>query len=89
MFRGTGNSEMNVKHMGIGSKLNAESDLLIVQVEHNTVNLLHMQTFNLVGTETVVEDVHHISQDELRNCISKFGYCFSDFSFDPKGMKRG
>ena len=89
MFRGTGNSEINVKNMGVGSLLNAEQNWLLIQVSTNTINIVKLDTFTVAGVETTVEDIHHISQEELRSCIANISYCFSDFSFDPQGLKRG
>lgn len=89
MFRGTGNSKMRTDNIGVGSTLSFENTWVIVAIEENKIGLLNLSTFKIEGNPTVVEDIHYLSQDELRSCTSGSGIdlAFSDFEFDPKGLK--
>lgn len=87
IFRGTGDSEMSFKHMGVGSTVHADLSMVIISTGSSVINMLDTATFTLRGTPTVVEDMHHISENELRQCMSNIGLAFSDFTFDAKGIK--
>lgn len=74
---------------GTGSKLSAANDLWLVIVDgYQSINLLCMKTFQLVGDRTAVEDVYHISQDEFENCSAPLNMTLSDFNLDVVGMKQ-
>lgn len=91
MFRGTGNSAMDKTKMGVGSIVNGYTSgrWLIVADGGQSINLLSLSTFALSGKATVVEDIHHISSDEMYSVLDtmKLNMAFSDYDFDPKGMK--
>jgi len=86
-FRGTGNSKMDNNNVGVGSTLEFEHFLLIIAVGGNTINILNLTNFQIEGENTVVEDIHHLSTEEIRSCTNKLQLAFSDFTFDSKGLK--
>lgn len=91
MFRGTGNTVMDKTKMGVGSIVNGYTcgRWLIVADGDQSINLLSLSTFKLAGDVTHVEDIHHVSSDELYAALNtmKLNMAFSDYDFDPKGMK--
>ena len=91
MFRGTGNTVMDKTKIGVGSIVNGYTcgRWVIVAVGENAINLLSLSTFRLSGSPTVVEDIHHLSSDELYAALNtmNLNMAFSDYDFDPKGMK--
>ncbi len=90
MFRGTGNSEMNAKHVGVGSiiKGGPGEHWLIVRTGDHHINVINLSNFTLISAVSkVVEDVHFLSKGEVEEALNPIGYTFSDFEIDCKGLK--
>lgn len=64
-FRGTGNSKMDNNNIGVGSTLESDSVFLIVATGSNMINILNLTNFQTEGENTVVEDIHHLSTEEI------------------------
>jgi len=98
MFRGSGITEMNEKHVGVGSiiKGGPGERWLFVRTGDKYINVINLSNFTLISAVSVaVEDVHFISKEEAEAALSPIGeaalspigYTFSDFEFDCKGLK--
>lgn len=95
MFRGTGESEMDDRHFGVGSTI--EKKYLVVKTGVDChgpyVGLLDLRTF-VVGSKSVcVEDIHYLSKNEFEKVLALIkdepytNWCTSDFEVQVKGMK--
>jgi len=90
MFRGSGITEMNEKHVGVGSiiKGGPGERWLFVRTGDKYINVINLSNFTLISAVSVaVEDVHFISKGEAEAALSPIGYTFSDFEIDCKGLK--
>lgn len=91
MFRKSGNSKMSTENFGVGSLIKAGPGevFMLVSLGGQSVAILDMRTFSTIGKLTVVEDIHHLAEDELRECINNagMGNAFSDYEFYASGLK--
>ena len=89
MFRGKEASFVDPKHFGVGSIVNGGSmmRLMVVAVDGSHVRLLDLSNFGLLYPVVKVEDVNFMSEDEVRQLISGTNWAFTDFVYDPKGVK--
>ena len=89
MFRGKTKSEMNPKVFGAGSfvMINEHVGFMVVSAGANSVRLLDMRTFEVMTPIVSVEDPNFLSEDETRKLISGTNCAFSDFDYEPAGLK--
>jgi hypothetical protein len=94
MFRGQSDTDLSVKNFSVGSIINANGDkyLVIATRGQRSVELLDLQTYKHVEGSATVEDINFMSEQELRELVDvSIGrirqWTFSDFDFDPQGLK--
>lgn len=89
MFRGTGNTEPNPKHLGAGSIIGYEgTEWLLVATSKFSVNMLNMKTFVMDGKDTNVEDIYHISSKEFDSIRDPIALARSDYDYNTAGLKK-
>jgi hypothetical protein len=89
MFRGTKRSELSRENFSVGSFIgegNNPKKWLVVSCG-NYVQLLRMKDFDLLGASVTVEDPNFLSKEETRNLIKVLPGTFTDYDFDPQGLK--
>ena len=94
MFRTDANSDIDKRHLGVGSIVTAGSKgrwLIIASPDTKArfVRLLNLDTFVALYQCVVVKDINYISEVEARELVNtlELNYTFSDFSFDTIGLK--
>lgn len=88
MFRGKSRCELTPEKFSIGSKVSDNRTEYLIVEEGNYIRLLDLTNFKLIKGEVAVEDLHFISEDELRSLISFLPYAFSDYTLHPIGLKK-
>lgn len=89
MFRGTKKSEMSPKNFGAGSIIkegNHQSYLVVAASTQKEVVLVDMKTFTIISY-TPVDDPNFLSTEEARSVVKALRGTFTDYDFDPKGLK--
>lgn len=88
MFRKQKKSELSTKNFSIGSLvLDGKCKFLLVESGGNSVRLLNLQTFELMNPVAEVEDANFLTQEEVRLAIRGLPGTFTDYDYDPKGLK--
>lgn len=89
MFK-SDNTPMSVTNFGIGSTVEAghEKWLVVGSAATDSVMLLNLETM-VVGSSYKVSDRNFLTEAEARALLNLLPrYTFSDFTLDPKGLKR-
>jgi hypothetical protein len=90
MFRGIQKSKMQPDQFGVGSIFEADrSNRYVVVSEGPCVRILNLNTFEVSTNWVSVEDVNFLTQDEARKVVNlaDLNFTFSDFDFNPSGIK--
>ena len=94
MFRDTDAGEMTLRKFGVGSTISAGNKrwLVVGFTSYPTaVAIMDMQTMTIaVGHHTEDGDRKHLTKDEDRAMCDAANpnFTFTDFSFDPAGLKQ-
>jgi len=93
MFRGIQSSKMEDTQFGVGSTItgcagNSER-WLVISVTPGYAGLLNLSSMCVVVDKVKVEDINFMTQAEVRTLSghTDTNNAFSDFTFDPKGLK--
>lgn len=87
MFRGTKKTDLSPKNFGAGSLITEGRCKYLVVAAGTGVQLLSMESFELIGKPAPVEDPNFISREELHTLIAPLQVATSDCDYDPKGLK--
>lgn len=101
MFREKGKSMMREDTFGVGSVIALHTRgikyLVMGDSTTNRVYLLNLKNFKRALVEVAVEDINHLTENEVRNLVLGLSIqhtlclniqnTFSDFTFDAKGLK--
>lgn len=88
MFRGSKRTDMSAKNFGVGSLIIGGNDrYTVVAVTEDMVRLLDLNTFELCGSSVRVADYNFLSEEEVRALVHGLEGAFSDYDYDPKGIK--
>lgn len=92
MFRDNSKSPINLQNFGAGSTIHPYNGTMYLVVADDTdsaVYLVDLRTMSILQGRLKVEDVNHLTKEEAGALseFTKLNYTFSDFTFDPKGLK--
>jgi len=90
MFRGTQKTELSERNFSAGSYINVGSfgKFMVISDGKHGVNLLNLNTYEVMGKWNNVQDPNFLSEAETRELVGIMDITFTDCDFDPKGMKK-
>lgn len=90
MFREVTKAELNPEYFGVGQKLKADCDYLLVGgIGGTCVMLMNLNTMVMLPGMVEVESINQLSREEAREVceLTRLNWTFSDFDFDTRGIK--
>lgn len=95
MFRDKTKAAMDAKHFGVGSTIHTHRttpEYLLVG-EGTSIRVVNLETMVFVGPAVEVEDLNFLTEKEARKVVDNtvgndLQFTFTDFTLDPKGLKR-
>ncbi len=90
MFREIKYSNIDPKVVGVGSIVRAGNDkYLIISSIKDVVSLMSLSSFKILPSATTVADVNYLTKEEVKDLLDgSTDYTFSDWDFDPAGIKK-